>query len=568
MRYLKRCFLVPTSVLFSTLIAIAPVIGGEPEIVHDEPLWVGDELIYPEGATIPRYMTELEREFLKRFPHVPSSRALTAPPTLPIHCVAEYEPMEGLLFAWEGGSPFVNSSTDILPTMIKHITTTAAARAYVVVDTSGEQSTATSMLTTAGANMSNVQFVIRTTDSVWIRDYGPRYIYHGQCRGIVDHDYNRPTRPNDDAFPSYFSTVKHHAYYEHQLVHGGGNYHLDALNRSYATELIWNENPGLSHTQIHDIWQDFQNVDTHIFPPFPTSVDSTQHLDMWMQVIADDKVVISDWPNNVGSTQDVICDNAATYMAGQGYTVYRVPARSLSGVHYTYTNVVLLNDVILLPTYTNATIVSAGHNGQALATWQTAMPGKTIIQVNCQAMVGLAGVMHCIVMHVPIHLGGANPTAYLENYRGGEVLTPGADIEINWITDDDVGVVNVDLLLSTDGGVNYDTTIASMTADDGSHLWTVPNICSQQARIKVVARNALDKLGVDASTSNLSISGPSPVGDMDCNCLVELADVPNMVDALVDPDTYGGCDIDLADLNGDTFVDGADLQQFVNTIAP
>jgi agmatine deiminase len=558
--------LVLASMLFSMVVILDPALGGEPERVPDEPLWVGDELIFPEGALIPRYETETEREYRKQYPRPSSPRAVTAPPNLPIHCVAEYEPMEGLLFAWEA---FMVSGADILPTMIKHVTTTAAAKAYVVVDSGAEQTSATTILNSAGANMSNVQFVIRTTDSVWIRDYGPRYIYHGQCRAVIDHDYNRPTRPNDDAFPIYFAnTTKHHAYFEHQLVHGGGNYHLDALNRSYATELIWNENPTLSHTEIHDIWQAFQNVDTHIFQPFPTSVDSTQHLDMWMQVIADDKVVISDWPNNVGSTQDNICDNAAVYMSDLGYTVYRVPARSIGGVHYTYTNVVMINDVILLPTYTNATIVSAGHNGQALATWQTAMPGKTIIQVNCQGMVSSAGVMHCIVMHIPVHLGGISPTAYLENYRGGEVLTPGADIEINWITDDDAGVVNVDLLLSTDGGANYDTTIASMTADDGSYIWTVPNICTQQARIKVLARDAIDKTGYDASTSNLSISGPEPIGDMDCNCVMDIDDVPGFVDALVEPETYAGCDINLADLNGDTFIDGADLQILANTLAP
>jgi agmatine deiminase len=545
--------------------------GEEPADRLFGPILVDGALVYPEGAQVPRYLTETERKWLAENPPL-TPRAVTPPPTTgPIHCVAEYEPMEGLLLAWEA---FTSSGTDILPTMIKEITTTANSRVYVVVDTASEQSSASSMLTSNGTNMSNVQFVVRTTDSVWIRDYGPRYIYQGQCRAVVDHTYNRP-RPNDDAFSTFFAnTTKRHAFYEHQLVHGGGNYHLDALDRSYATELIWNENPGLTHTQIHDIWQDYQNVDTHIFPPFPTSVDSTQHIDMWMQVCADNKVIISDWPNNAGTTQDVICDNAAVYMAGQGYAVTRVPARSLSGVHYTYTNVVMINNVILLPTYTNTTIVNAGHNGQALSAWQAAMPDKTIVQINCQGMISLAGVMHCIVMHVPKHLGatgpngGLSPTAYLKNLRGGETIPPVTPINVTWISDDDVSVSNIDILLSTDGGATYDTIIASATADDGTQSWSPPNVYAPQARIKIVARDGVGNTGSDESPANFTINGTPVAGDLDCDARLTLGDVPHFVQALLDPSGFVGCQIAVADMDGNASINGADMRLFVDALVP
>jgi hypothetical protein len=37
----------------------------------------------------------------------------------------------------------------------------------------------------------------------------------------------------------------------------------------------------------------------------------------------------------------VICDAAVHWLTG--YTVYRVPARSIGGTHYTYTNVAAIN---------------------------------------------------------------------------------------------------------------------------------------------------------------------------------------------------------------------------------
>lgn len=528
----------------------------------DTPLMVDGQLIYPEGAQIPRSLTPVEVEYMASHP-VAAPRAVTSPPDGPVHCVAEYEPMDGILIAWENATGGIDT---ILKTMALQITTNAAsngARVYCVVDNASEQSSVSSLLSSFGVNMSKVTFVIRTTDTIWIRDYGPRYIYLGQCRAVVDHTYNRP-RPNDDAFSSYFATFKKHAFFEHQLVHGGGNYHLDANDHSFATELIWNENTGLSHTFIHDTWQSFQNVDTHIFPPFPTSIDSTQHLDMWMEVIADDKVIISDWPNNVGSTQDIICDNAATYMAGQGYTVFRVPARSVSGVHYTYTNVVMCNDLVLIPSYTNATV--SPHNAQALATWQAALPGKTIVQVNCQAIVSLAGVMHCIVMHVPQHLGGANPTAYLRTLRGPETLIPGQMAEIRWISDDDEGTANADILLSTNGGASYDTVIASATADDGSFLWTVPSIYTTKARIRVVIRDAINKTGQDQSDVDLVIDGAAMPGDMNCDVTLDISDVEPFTTALLDAGAFTECNLDAADMNLDTLIDGADIEAFTNSL--
>src|SRR5690606_31772272 len=133
----------------------------------------------------------------------------------------------------------------------------------------------------------------------------PRYVFEGDCRVVVDHTYNRP-RPNDDVLPVFFAGLKGHAFYEHPLIHGGGNFHLDALGRGYATRLIANENPGLTEPQIIGIWRDYLGLETHLFDPFRTSVDATQHLDMWMQVIADDAVVISDFVNGTPAFEDSI----------------------------------------------------------------------------------------------------------------------------------------------------------------------------------------------------------------------------------------------------------------------
>jgi len=507
---------------------------------------------FPEGAPIPRSLTAAERAYLAENPLVPG-RAATAP-TGPVHCVAEYEPMEAILIAWEGGS----SWTDILAEMARHITTTGDANVIVVVDSTSERNSATATISAEGADMNRVQTIVRTTDTIWIRDYGPRYIYEGGCRAIVDHTYNRP-RPNDNALNAYFATVKRHAVYPLPLIHGGGNYHLSANGESFTTRLINNENPSLSEQQIHDLWAQYQNLDTTFRTPFPTNVDSTQHIDMWMQVFSDDGVMISDWPLSSGSTQDNICDNTASVLAGRGYDVHRIPAVHSGGTHYTFTNVVMCNDLVLIPSYANST--ASSYNAAALAAWQAALPGKTVVQIPAQSIVTAAGVLHCIVMHIPEPTGGAAPTVYRRNLRGGETLTPGEDVLLEWISDDDVAVTSIDIALSTDGGATWPYEIAPATADDGAFSWTVPDVYATRARLRLLARDADLNTGEDVGDADFTILGTPPAcpEDLDGDGTVDLEDLARLLaafgqcsgdpgyDAPADFDA-SGC-IDLADLS-------------------
>lgn len=258
-----------------------------------------------------------------------------------------------------------------------------------------------------------------------------------------------------------------------------------------------------SEPQVWDVFNDYQNLDVTLFTPFPTNVDSTQHIDMWMQVYGDNQVMISDWPAQSGSTQDNICDAAAVEMAAKGFTVTRIPARHFSNTHYTYTNVVMCNDLVLIPRYTNSTITQ--YNSQALAAWQAALPGKTIVQVDCQAIVTASGVMHCIVMHLPAHRGGVNPTAYMVTPNGGEILSPGSSVNIEWISDDDIAATSAALEYSTDGGSSWNP-IASGLSPAGSYNWTVPSSRTNAAMLRVVISDASANTGSDATDLPFAIA--------------------------------------------------------------
>lgn len=539
----NRLLAVSAASLSLTTVGVA-----DRQVQLDEPTLRDGELVFPDGAAIPRHMTRTERAYVRDNP-LTLLRSATDPPSGPVTTPAEYGPTEAVIFSYRGNA----SWKDIIDEMAFHITHTGNADVYVYVpNVAGVQEVETWMIGNAGADPDRVHTIIQPTDTIWIRDFGPRYVYEGEVRAVVDHTYNRP-RPLDDAVPSHFSGFRNHEYYKIPLVHGGGNYHLDETATGYTTRLINNENPDLTESEIHDLWESFQNLQTTFWNPFPVNVDSTQHIDMWMIPISDNAVIISEWPANPGSAQAIICDTAAADFLSRGYTVHRVPARRLASAHYTYTNSVIVNDLVLIPFYTNSTMQQ--YNAQAKAIWEAALPDHTVVQINCQALVTASGVMHCIMMHVPANLGGENPTAYLRTLRGGEVLDPGDIIEIRWSSDDNIGVVEADLLLSTNGGQSFDEVIAEGVADDGSFLWTVPDIATTQARVRVVVRDGDGNTGFDQSDSDVVIDGTQPSNPADLNG----DGVVDVSDLLILLGQWGACVDCTADLNNDGTVNVSDL---------
>jgi len=293
---------------------------------------------YPNG--LPRYMTPEEQQWLDQQAAIEALEApaealaeeeeirLLAAPSGTIWTPAEYEQIDGVLIAWEG---YTSLLTEFAVEVSQSDTN---AKVYVVVDTTTERTSVTSTLTSAGANMSNIEFLVRTTDSVWICDYGPRHFYEDGDRAIMDHEYNRP-RANDNAFPGWLATQWPDALYELDdlnLEHGGGNFHVVSDGNAFMSTLVLEENSGYDEDDIKQIFKDHHDVNVTIYTRLPSSIDATGHIDMWLLPVSDTTFIVSEFASGTGKT---ITDAGAADLVAKGYTVYRTPAWVSGGTHYT-----------------------------------------------------------------------------------------------------------------------------------------------------------------------------------------------------------------------------------------
>ena len=331
---------------------------------------------------------------LAPFEQVPSWQrpaGASPPPGGHLRAIAEYEANHGILIRW-GNFNALHTS------MVVPITTAdPPADVWIVVAGNAQEQSARAVLAGGGADLARVHFVVAPSDSVWIRDYGPRFVRHDGTRALIDHVYNRP-RPDDDRIPSAIGTDWGEPVYELPLVHGGGNYHLFSNRDAFMTRLIANENPGVPETEILADFRDWKGLAVTLFDPFPQSYDSTQHIDMWMLPLADDAVLIGEYAaSEGGGVPKAVTDGAAAELASRGYSVFRTPGWNEFGTHYTYTNSVIVNRLVLICRFDGYD----AENAAALATYQLALPQHEIVQINCSGIIGYSGAIHCIVMHVP-----------------------------------------------------------------------------------------------------------------------------------------------------------------------
>ncbi|UCD74473.1 MAG: agmatine deiminase family protein, partial [Phycisphaerales bacterium] len=465
---------------------------ADDEIPPPLPRWREGGTPHDPNQALEPYAIEFKRD-------IPTSGYLEAPP--------EYSPTRGVVFKYITGH-----WTSVVTDCVVALTSDPAHDdiAYVVVNNSSQQTVATNDFVAHGADMSKVRFLIQYSESVWLRDYGPHFTWQDGALTIVDSHYY-PTRPNDNFIPTMLGD-NHFIMptYDMGLYYSGGNFLPGPERAAWLSSLVNIDNPasqGFTPELIAELYQRYQGIDTlHIMPKLPANVDGTGHIDMWMYIVDEDSVIISEFKEGSNQQAIDITNNAVPYMEALGFEVHRTPAWNVGYTHYTYTNAFRVGDRILAISYGEGNPSYLDEDAEALAAWEAAAgPNVEIIPINCYSIIPAAGAIHCIVMQVPLCTESI-PTVHVVSPDGGELLVPGTTHTIQWAASDtdNVEIPQIDLYYSPDGGRAWN--FIATTTDTGFYDWTVPDEDTTQAMVRVVATSSDTDQGEGVSADFFQIA--------------------------------------------------------------
>ena len=346
----------------------------------------------------PRFTHEMSAEDELRRNEIGRDFTPTNPPAPPVRIVSEFEEMQSVLIRYPFGIPM---------SLIKEMADDCKVK--TIVANASQQQTVLSQYVAAGVNTANCEWLIAPSDSYWTRDYGPWFVVDNNYEvGISDFPYNRPLRPNDDNIPVVLAQQMGIPLYGMDLIHTGGNWMDDGMGIGASTELVWEENPDMTHQEIDTMVWDYLGIRKYNVLPDPLD-DYIDHIDCWAKYLDVDKVLVGQVPQSDYRYNDF--EFVANYFAlqissyGNHFQVYRV--YTPGDYPYTpYTNSLILNKKVFVP------ITGSQWDDEALQVYEDAMPGYEIYGIldggwvntdalHCRAK-GIADVGMLYVSHMPL----------------------------------------------------------------------------------------------------------------------------------------------------------------------
>ena len=411
---------------------------------------------------LPRNLTEHEKTLLKTYQPPKSNFGFTYPPAKPVRTMAEWEELEGILITW-------TSYTTILRQIVDY----AQEEGFVYIVCSDSNSVK-SFLTSGGVPLYNLKFIQASFNSVWVRDYGPWCVYAEDVDSmyVIDWIYNRP-RPLDDLIPSVFASHKGLPLYQmttfpYNLTATGGNFMTDGKGTGFSSKLILNENPSKTEAEIDSLMKKFMGLNRYVKMEV-LLYDVIHHIDMHMKLLDEETLLVGQYPPGVSDGPQIeanlqyILNNFQTCY-GRPYKVVRIPMPpdgqgrypNNGGYYRTYTNSVIVNKTVIIPTY------ELRYDTTAFRIYREAMPGYNIVGINSNQIILANGAIHCIVKEIgvqePIYISHAKIRSVANNKNLG--------YEVKAFIKSKSGISNANVFWSIDTSQGFNPILMNQVSSD------------------------------------------------------------------------------------------------------
>ena len=279
-----------------------------------------------------------------------------------------------------------------------------------VVSTTEKRKEARRLLARAGLSPEAVEFAQSPCGSIWIRDTGPHFSRRpdgtvGILNATIDTDTSARSLAAADVAPRVLDTAAAEPIDLGPFRFQGGNLlsNGDGLCASTAALLESNQLGGYDEFKV--AWVLGRHFGFRRWLRLRALVgEETQHVDMFAAFLAPNIAVVGQYDPQVDATNAEVLDEAAAALANETTSlgpmqVYRVPMPPRTdGVWRTYTNIVLANGVLVVPTYEG---VDLTVQQAVLELYARLMPKWKVVGVNADTVIRLGGALRCICLNLP-----------------------------------------------------------------------------------------------------------------------------------------------------------------------
>jgi len=322
---------------------------------------------------------------------------VTAPPVVGVRPYAEYEPTQAVLLRPSGKISSFHKG--ILTGLVGHVDR------IVLFHSTGQVDELTKQLESWGIFSEVFEFVdVGETNANWTRDYGPLpnvSLADGRV-GLVDFRYYHG-RAYDDAVPTKLALHWGINVFRPSMSYEGGNFMADPHGTCYATEKIYTQNGGHTKAEVTQWMKEYLGCTQMVIYKLPKGL-GTGHVDMFSKFMDETHVLLGRYDPALQPENAAILDEnekmleAVVNEAGGTPEVFRLPLPwDKTGVWYTYTNSLIVNDTVLVPVYSKFKDLEA----EALEAYAKAAPDLEVFTVNSDSIIPAGGAIHCVTQTVP-----------------------------------------------------------------------------------------------------------------------------------------------------------------------
>jgi len=335
----------------------------------------------------------------------PSSHAVESPPPPVERIAADFEPQSDIVVAAAQMVQFhPKALVEIVGALEGHV------RVLLLVGRERERNAVQLLLHENGISPNIAEYISLPLDSMWARDYGPVFCETADGVCVIDTEYAEyEGRGRDDGVPALLAKWLGVPLRGIPLSLEGGNVLTNGKGLVLSTTRVLEINMlerGLESSEIERIFEDDFAAERWAYLP-PLQGEATGHVDIFCAFTAPDQVVVARMDPTESPVNAARLDESARLLEqlevdGSPMLVHRVdmPAAQ-DGIFRTYTNVMVANDVVLVPIYPDS---SPDLDARALALYAQLFPRREIVGIDASSLVRRRGALRCVSFQVPSYI--------------------------------------------------------------------------------------------------------------------------------------------------------------------